>query len=182
MSIFTFTLTEKPPKYEDIRYEINENTWITVRYDSVSYSDDVSIRSINIYKSLKKDASVPTAMGSAGPRGLISSQSIQIPFETFTYRCSPYIKIGQTATLVVENLRPDSKLENPYAQPDVYLRFDKCTLTIEGKKHTLVPKSFTDNRVTDATCSKSGGNYKEKYSNYNLKHDILYNYYLKYKL
>jgi hypothetical protein len=175
MSIFTFTLTEKPPKNARIRYDINKNTWIIVSYDSVSYSDDVSIRSIDIYKSLKKDAIVPTAMGAAGPRGLITSQSIQIPFETFTYRCSPYIKVGQTATLVVENLRPDSKLENPYAEPDIQFRFDKCTLTIEEQSSTLVPKSFTDNRVTDATCSKSGGNY-------NLKHDILYNYYLKYKL
>ena len=159
MEDFTFTF-DSVPKDESVDYLVNGVT-LSVYYEVDKWNpEQYQIWRIYISKELNPNAVVPTAMGAAGPRGLITSQSIQISYVNIKDtkkgwgKCViPIIKLGQTATLTVENLHTES---------DVNLRFDSCTLTIGNKSYTVIPTRFVDNRIADATCSQSGGKRKNR--------------------
>jgi len=160
MEDFTFTFDSVPAEYEPVNYVVNGVT-LSVYYEVNKWDpNQYQIGRIYILKELKPNAVVPTAMGAAGQKGLITSQSIQISYVNIKDtikgwgKCViPTIKLGQTATLTVENLVTES---------DVNLRFDSCTLTIGNKSYTVVPTRFVDNRIADATCSQSGGKRKNR--------------------
>ena len=131
------------------------------------------IDQISINKDLDQNTVVPFAMGSAGPRGQLTSKSLQINYNNIRMsgNCNkpfgnllPEINIGQEAIFTVDNITEDESTD---------LRIESCILTIGNIKYTVIPTRFTDNRITHATCNmeQNGGNYKKRKATQKVRRD-----------
>ncbi len=153
-AIFTFRVTAKPYNYELVKYDQEiEGNRLDVTYNTVSYDEIIRITSINVYRPLVIGAIVPTAVGSAGSRGLLTEKSLQIPYNSIDMEGSckqygrtilPTIRVGQTATLILRGL-DESNVTN--------LRISECELIIDGQSYIVKPTAYSDNRITRATCN-----------------------------
>jgi len=152
-TVFSFKLTLAPEPYTPVRYDqIGGEYHVTVSYGRKSlFGDSYPIHQIIIYHSLNKGNSVPTAPG----RSRIESQSLQIPFGEYTIMCNPAMKLDEEATLTVRDLIPSE-------EDATCLRSGTITLTVGTKTYTITPTTFSDNRITKATCSQSGGRRKRR--------------------
>jgi hypothetical protein len=151
-TVFSFKLTSAPIPYTPVRYDqIGDKYYVTVSYDRKSFFGDYPIHQIIIYHSLNEGIIVPTAPG----RSLITSQSLQIPFGEYTIKCAPGMKLDEEATLTVRDLIPSE-------EDATCLRSGTITLTVGTKTYTITPTTFSDNRITKATCSQSGGRRKRR--------------------
>jgi len=151
-TVFSFKLTSEPTPYTPVRYDqIGGEYYVTVSYHRKSFFGSYPIHTIIIYHPLSEGNSIPTAPG----RSLIASQSLQIPFGEYTIRCAPGMKLDEEATLTVSNLIPSE-------EDATCLRSGTITLTVGTKMYTITPTTFSDNRITKATCSQSGGKRKRR--------------------
>lgn len=153
-TVFKFKLESAPTAQTPVQYGNKEDEYyITVSYGHPSYDKKYPISQIIIYHSLKEGASVPIAPG----RGRITSQSLQIPFGQYEVDCKPIpaMKMDDEATLAVTGLTESS--EDPTC-----LRSGTITLTIGTKTYTITPTAFSDNRISKATCSQSGGGKRKR--------------------
>lgn len=150
-TVFSFKLTSAPTPYTPVRYDqIGGEYYVTVSYGSKT-SFGYPIHQIIIYHPLNEGNSVPTAPG----RSLITSQSLQILFGDYTIKCAPGMNVSEEATLTVSDLIPSEK-------DATCLRSGTITLTVGTKTYTITPSTFSDNRITKATCSQLGGRRKRR--------------------
>jgi len=162
---FTFKLDTPPENYIPVKYSFDDDLSLSVDYNKKSWDADYTIYSINIHKKLSSNTKVPTAIGAAGPRGLITSKSLQISFANikmtgtcinpYGIKTLPKIKLGDEATFEVKGLTDDG---------GVNMRITSCTLKIGESIYTLSPTRYVDNRISDATCDfgRSGGKRKRR--------------------
>jgi len=163
---FKFTLDSAPDPYTPVEYSPNPNGfYLSVTYYKKGYNGMYPIGEISIHKSLDENTVVPFAMGAAGPRGTISSKSLQINYDHIhmSGNCKksfgnllPQINIGQEAVFMVNSLTEDESTD---------LKIESCSLIIGKIKYTVTPTRFVDNRITDATCEmeeQHGGNYRKR--------------------
>ena len=149
--VFSFKLTSEPTPYTPVRYDQKGGEYyVTVSYHRTT-GGSYPIHQIIIYHSLNEGNSVPTAPG----RSLITSQSLQIPFGEYTIKCAPGMKLDEEATLTVSNLIPSE-------EDATCLRSGTIILTVGTKTYTIAPSTFSENRITKATCSQSGGRRKRR--------------------
>ena len=157
---FTFKLDTPPKNYTPVIYFFDDDLSLSVDYNKKVWNTDYKINSININKKLSPNTEVPTANGAAGPRGLITSKSLQISFANIkmTGNCInplPQISLGDEATFEVKGLTDDG---------GVNMRIKSCTLKIGTSTYTLSPTRYVNNRIEDATCDigRSGGKRKRR--------------------
>jgi hypothetical protein len=162
---FTFKLDTPPKSYIPVEYLFDDDLSLSIDYNKKSWDTDYKINSIIINKKLSPNTKVPTAIGAAGPRGLITSKSLQISFanikmtgnciNAYGIKTLPQISLGDEATFEVKGLDDDGT---------VNMRITSCSLKIGTSTYTLSPTRYVDNRISDATCDfgRSGGKRKRR--------------------
>ena len=165
---FTFTLAEAPAPYAPVNYNREDGLSLSVSYGvKQAWEPSYKISVITIVAPLPENTAVPTAMGAAGPRGLIRNKTLQIDFtidmpgtckSRYGIKILPEISIGDTATLTVNGLTDDGS---------VNLRISSFTLTINKQRFTITPTRYVDNRITHGSCDfiQSGGRRMKRRAN-----------------